>query len=110
MVIERLFLPELTKIDENEKKLCAISVTHLLCDPMPMTNGIYTQILWIPLLQSLVELFESTVELQMMSSVDKKKHIHEDTETDFIGEIDENSGDTVKFCRRNQWFYKIHSI
>jgi hypothetical protein len=73
MVIERLFLPELSKIDDNEKKLCAIGVTHLLCDPIAMTNGIYFNHLWLPLLQSLLQLFESSNELQTMSAAEKKK-------------------------------------
>ena len=92
MVIERLFLPELSKIDENDKKLCAIAVTHLLCDPTSMINGIYLTHLWIPLLQCLLQLFESSQDLQSMSGSEKKKYTKEEKEEEFLDEIDEITG------------------
>ena len=92
MVIERLFLPELSKIDENEKKLCAIGVTHILCDPVPMTTGIYFTHLWLPLLQCLLQLFESSHELQTMSVHEKKKLTTEETEEELLAELDDTPG------------------
>ena len=92
MVIERLFLPELSKIDENDKKLCAIGVTHLLCDPLPMINGTYTSQLWLPLLQSLLQLFESSNELQTMSAAEKKKQAQEEAEEELFVGLDDTPG------------------
>ena len=91
MVTERLFLPELSKVEENEKKLCAIAVTHLLCDPLPMINGLYSSPLWLPLLQALLQLFESSHELQTMSAAEKKKQVHE-AEEDLIVGLDDTPG------------------
>ena len=92
MVIERLFLPELSKIDENDKKLCAIGVTHLLCDPEPMISGIYFAHLWLPLLQSLLQLFESSDELQTMTTTEKKKQTQEEGDEELFIELDDTSG------------------
>lgn len=97
MVIERLFLPELSKVEENEKKLCAIAVTHLLCDPLPMINGLYSGPLWLPLLQALLQLFESSHELQTMSAAEKKKQIHE-AEEEFIVGLDDTPGKSIDRC------------
>jgi hypothetical protein len=92
MVIERLFLPELSKIDENDKKLCAIGVTHLLCDPLPMITGVYFAHLWLPLLQALLQLFESSNELQTMSANDKKKQALEEAEEELLVGLDDTPG------------------
>jgi hypothetical protein len=92
MVIERLFLPELSKIDENDKKLCAIGVTHILCDPIPMTSGVYFAHLWLPLLQSLLQLFESSNELQTMSAAEKKKQALEEAEEELLVGLDDTPG------------------
>lgn len=92
MVVERLFLPELTKIDENEKKLCAIAVTHLLCDPIPMTSGVYFEHLWLPLLQSLLQLFDSSHELQTITATEKKKQAQDEAEEELLVGLDETPG------------------
>ena len=92
MVIERLFLPELSKVEENEKKLCAIGVTHLLCDPIPMISGVYSAHLWLPLLQSLLQLFESSNELQTMSAAEKKKQAQEEAEEELLVGLDDTPG------------------
>ncbi|CAF2452132.1 unnamed protein product [Rotaria sp. Silwood2] len=97
MVIERLFLPELSKVDENDKKLCAIGVTHLLCDPIPMISGIYFAHLWLPLLQSLLQLFESSNELQTMSAAEKKKQAQEEAEEELLGGLDDTPDYTPAF-------------
>ncbi len=78
MVVERLFLPELSKIDDNDKKLTAIAITHLLCDPEPMITGIYFNQLWLILLQALLRLFESCNELQIISASERKEQEQED--------------------------------
>jgi hypothetical protein len=100
MVIERLFLPELSKIDENDKKLCAIGVTHLLCDSIPMISGIYFPHLWLPLLQSLLQLFESSNELQTMSAAEKKKQALDEAEEELLVGLDETPGKAI--CIRLQ--------
>lgn len=92
MVIERLFLPELSKIDESDKKLCAIGITHLLCDPISMINGVYSAHLWLPLLQSLLQLFESSNELQTMSTAEKKKQAQEEAEEELLVGLDDTPG------------------
>lgn len=92
MVIERLFLPELSKVDESDKKLCAIGVTHLLCDPISMINGVYFVPLWLPLLQSLLQLFESSNELQTMSAAEKKKQAQEEAEEELLVGLDDTPG------------------
>ena len=92
MVVERLFVPELSKIDDNDKKLCAIAVTHLLCDAQSMTTGIYFNQLWIILLQSLLRLFESTTDLQLMSIAERKKQAQEQAEEDLIVGLDDTPG------------------
>ncbi|CAF3340597.1 unnamed protein product [Rotaria socialis] len=97
MVIDRLFLPELSKIDENDKKLCAIGVTHLLCDPIPMISGVYFVQLWLPLLQSLLQLFESSNELQTMSYAEKKKQAQEEAEEELLVGLDDTPDYTPAF-------------
>ncbi|CAF5044683.1 unnamed protein product [Rotaria magnacalcarata] len=97
MVIDRLFLPELSKIDENDKKLCAIGVTHLLCDPIPMISGVYFVQLWLPLLQSLLQLFESSNELQTMSYAEKKKQAQEEAEDELLVGLDDTPDYTPAF-------------
>ena len=85
MVVERLFIPELSKIDLNDRKLCAIAITHLLCDPDSMTNGIYLNKIWLILLQSLLQLFESNINLQTQSKT-------EQIEEDLIVGLDDTPG------------------
>ncbi len=102
MVIERLFLPELSKIDENDKKLCAIAVTHLLCDPIPMISGIYFAHLWLPLLQSLLQLFESSNELQTMSAAEKKKQALEEADEELLVGLDDTPGKDDMYAYRKQ--------
>ena len=96
MVIESLFLRELPKVDEHEKKLCAIGVTHILCEPLPMTNGVYFAHLWLPLLQSLLQLFESSHELQTMTAAEKKKQASEEAEEELFVGLDETPGKEKK--------------
>jgi hypothetical protein len=109
MVIERLFLPELSKIDENDKKLCAIGVTHLLCDPISMISGIYFSHLWLPLLQSLLQLFESSNELQTMSAAEKKKQALDEAEEELLVGLDETPG-KVKCIRLQRKEEKIKNV
>jgi hypothetical protein len=92
MVIERLFIPELSKIDDNDKKLCAIAVTHLLCDPESMIRGIYFNQLWLILLQALLRLFESSHSLQTISASERKKQAQEQAEEDLIVGLDDTPG------------------
>ena len=93
MVVERLFLPELSKVDENDKKLCAIGVTHLLCDPVAMISGNYCAPLWLPLLQALLQLFESSQELQTMSAAEKRKQVQEEAEEELLVGLDDTPGE-----------------
>ena len=74
------------------KKLCAIGVTHLLCDPIPMISGVYFAHLWLPLLQSLLQLFESSNELQTMSTAERKKQIQEEAEEELLVGLDDTPG------------------
>lgn len=92
MVVERLFLPDLTKVEESEKKLCAVGVTHILCDPPPMTEGVYFNHLWLPLLQVLLQLFESSNELQTMSAAEKKKQLQDEAEEELLVGLDDTPG------------------
>jgi hypothetical protein len=98
MVIERLFLPELSKVDENDKKVCAIGVTHLLSDPTPMINGIYFAHLWLPLLQALLQLFESSNELQTMSAAERKKQALEEAEEELLVGLDDTPGKDNRYA------------
>ncbi|CAF0901978.1 unnamed protein product [Adineta ricciae] len=97
MVIERLFLPELAKIDESDKKLCAVGVTHILCDPLPMITGVYFNHLWLPLLQALLQLFESSNELQTMSAAERKKQLQEEAEEELLVGLDDTPDYTPAF-------------
>jgi hypothetical protein len=92
MVIERLFIPELSKIDENDKKLSAIAITHLLCDPESMITGIYFNQLWLILFQALLTLFQSSNELQTMTASERKKQAQEQAEEDLIIGLDDTPG------------------
>jgi len=102
MVIERLFLPELSKVDENDKKVCAIGVTHLLSDPSPMINGIYFGHLWLPLLQALLQLFESSNELQTMSAAERKKQASEEAEEELLVGLDDTPGKDNRYAHRKR--------
>jgi len=99
MVIERLFIPELSKIDDNDKKLSAIAVTHLLCDPESMITGIYFNQLWLKLLQALIRLFESSNELQIISVNERKKQEQEQAEEDLIVGLDDTPDYTPAFSK-----------
>ena len=92
MVVERLFIPELSKVDENEKKVCAVAVIHLLCDPQSMTSGNYCNSLWINLLQALLRLFESSNQLQTMSAAERKKEAQEQAEEELLVGLDDTPG------------------
>jgi hypothetical protein len=92
MVVERVFIPELSKIDDNEKKLCAVAVTHLLCDPESMTTGTYFNNSWLILLQALLRLFESSNELQIMSIAERKKQAQEEEEEELLVGLDDTPG------------------
>jgi hypothetical protein len=96
MVVERLFIPELSKIDNSDKKLSAIAVTHLLCDPEAMITGIYFNQLWLVLFQALLRLFESCNELQTMSASERKKQAQEQAEEDLIVGLDDTPGSFIE--------------
>ena len=59
----------------NEKRI-------IFCGFVIMINGVYFAQLWLPLLQSLLQLFESSNELQTMSAAEKKKQIQEEADED----------------------------
>ena len=92
MVVERLFLPELSKIDDNEKKISAVAITHLLCDSESMISGVYFNQLWLILLQALLRLFQSSDELQTLSVSERKKQAEEQAEEDLIVGLDDTPG------------------
>ena len=92
MVVERLFVPELWKIDDTDKRLSAIAVTHLLCDPPAMINGIYFNQLWICLFHALLKLFQSSSELQIQSIKERKQQEQEQAEEDLIVGLDDTPG------------------
>ena len=92
MVVERLFIPELVKIDNHDKKICAIALTHLLCDPESMTSGVYFNNLWLILLQALLRLFESSNELQIMSVAERKQQAQEEAEEELLVGLDDTPG------------------
>lgn len=87
MVVDRLFIPELSKIDNDDKKLCAVAVIHLLCDSEQITKGIYLNNVWLPLLQALLRLFESTNQLQSQ----------DEPEEELIVGLDDTPGNTYYF-------------
>lgn len=92
MVVERLFVSELSKVDDNDKKLCAIAVTHILCDPDQMTKGIYFNHLWLILLQALLGLLESSNELQTLTAAEKKKEAQDAAEEELLVGLDDTPG------------------
>jgi exportin-2 (importin alpha re-exporter) len=58
MVCERLIVAEVQKVSgSTERKICAVGMTKLLCETPVMLTGQYSNF-WIPILQSLVGLFE----------------------------------------------------
>ncbi|CAF1018808.1 unnamed protein product [Rotaria sp. Silwood1] len=99
MVVERLFVPELSKVDDNDKKICAVAVTHLLCDPEQMINGIYFNYLWLILLQALLDLFQSTNDLHIMSAAERKKQAQEEAEEELLIGLDDTPDYTPAFSR-----------
>ena len=92
MVVERLYVSELSKVEESEKKLCAIAVTHLLCDPESMITGIYFNRLWLTLFQTLLRLFQSSQQLQILSAAERKQQEQEQAEEELIVGLDETPG------------------
>ena len=78
MVVERLFVPDLSKVDEQEKKVCAVAVTHLLCDAEAMVRGVYLTSCWLNLFQALLGLFQSSEQLQITSLAERKQQEAED--------------------------------
>ena len=106
MVIERLFVPELSKVDDNDKKLCAIAMTHLLCDSQSMTTGVYFNQFWIILLKLLLQLFESTNELQLMTIAERKKQEQEQAEEDLIVGLDDTPGKNFLDLKKISIFFK----
>ncbi|CAF4831681.1 unnamed protein product, partial [Rotaria sp. Silwood2] len=92
MVVESLFIPELSKVDENDKKLCAVAVTHLLCDPEQVTKGIYFNHLWLKLLKALLALFQSSNDLQIMSVAERKKQAQDEAEEELLVGLDDTPG------------------
>ena len=97
MVVERLYVAELSKVEENEKKLCAIAVTHLLCDPEAMITGIYFNRLWLTLFQALLRLFQSSQQLQILSAAERKQQEQEQAEEELIVGLDETPGQNELF-------------
>lgn len=58
MVIERLFLMDVQKVGgQTERKICAVGITKLLTETPALLSDPYV-VLWAPLLQALVSLFE----------------------------------------------------
>lgn len=99
MVVERLFVPDLSKVEEEEKKICAIAVTHLLCDPEAMITGIYSNQLWLPLFQALLRLFQSSQQLQILSAAERKQQEKDLAEEELIVGLDETPDYTPAFSR-----------
>lgn len=99
MVVERLYVSELSKVEENEKKLCAIAVTHLLCDPESMISGVYFNRCWIILFQSLLRLFQSSQQLQILSAAERRQQEQENAEEELIVGLDETPDYTPAFSR-----------
>ena len=97
MVIERLFVPELSKINDQDKKLSAVALTHLLCDPPSMISGNYFNQLWLVLLQALLRLFESSNELQIASATERKRQAQEQAEEDLIVGLDDTPGKSIRW-------------
>ncbi|CAF2526918.1 unnamed protein product [Rotaria sp. Silwood2] len=97
MVVESLFIPELSKVDENDKKLCAVAVTHLLCDPEQVTKGIYFNHLWLKLLKALLALFQSSNDLQIMSVAERKKQAQDEAEEELLVGLDDTPDYTPAF-------------
>lgn len=103
MVVERLFVPELSKVDEHEKKVCAIAVTHLLCDPQSMISGAYCNSLWLTLLQALLKLFESSNQLQTMSAAERRQQAQEQAEEELLVGLDDTPGSYRLSPRHSIW-------
>ncbi|EDO41297.1 predicted protein [Nematostella vectensis] len=57
MIVEKCFVPDLQKVSGTmERKICAVGVTKLLCEPTAMWNT-YPE-LWVSMLQLLIQVFE----------------------------------------------------
>ena len=74
------------------KKLCAIALTHLLCDSEAMIIGIYFNQLWLILLQNLLQLFESTNQLELIFHTERKKQIEDETDDELTVGLDDTPG------------------
>lgn len=59
MVLQRLFVPELCKIAQQERKLCCIAVTNVLAEPSVYTSQ-FGGDQWQPLLVALIQTIELT--------------------------------------------------
>lgn len=92
MVVERLYVPDLSKVEENEKKLCAVAVTHLLCNADSMISGVYFDRLWLMLCQALLRLFQSSQQLQILSVAERKQQEQEQADEELIVGLDETPG------------------
>ena len=67
MVLERLVVPELTKIGQSERKVCCIAVTHILCDPSVYSGVVGGGNAWPNVLASLLQ----TIQLSENSVIEK---------------------------------------
>lgn len=77
MVVEKLFIPDVQKVGgQVERKICAVGITKLLTDTPAMLSEPYI-LLWAPLLQALVKLFE----LPEDSTVPEDEHFVEIEDT-----------------------------
>eukprot|EP00731_Ephydatia_muelleri_P027401 Em0019g274a len=58
MVVEKLFIPDVQKVGgQVERRICAVGITKMLTETPAMLSEPYV-LLWAPLLQTLVKLFE----------------------------------------------------
>ena len=88
MVVERLFVPDLDKVDEDEKKVCAVTVTHRLSDIESMVCGAHFTQCWLNLFQALLRLFQSSEQLQITSVTEWKQ---QEAEDEYVGGLKETS-------------------
>lgn len=64
MVIERIFIPGMSKITgETEKKIVAVGMSKLLCECPAILTTPYRNY-WSPILQALIQIFEITVDTE----------------------------------------------
>ena len=112
MVVDRLYVSDLSKVDENEKKVCAVAVTHLLCDAEAMVRGVYFTQCWLNLFQALLRLFQSSEQLQITSVAERKQ---QEAEDELAVGLEETPGLTRRTSRttvKNCFFlgmFRIHA-